>query len=220
MAGTQLITPSNALVVSTSEVKDFLRLDEDTDDSIIISLIRSAELFVEDYTHRSLLTKTFKFSLDGISEVDIPLWEGTRIGPDLTIRRRAIRLPFPPLISVSEVATFDDGDNKTVFNASKYYVDTARVPAQIVLRNGESWPTALRVGNAVEITYNAGYGDSSNEIPEPIRLAILQYCAFMYEHRGEYEHPQPVLPVHMHTLLRPYVVHNFSTNPFANEYRR
>ena len=226
MAGIQLVTPSGSLALPISEVKNFLRLDEDTDDAIIISLIKSAESFAEEYTHRSLLTKTFKFSIDGISEGDIPLWEGLRVGPDLSIRRRAIELPNPPLVSVTSVVAFDDADVATTFAASKYYVDSARVPARIILRNGERWPTALRVGNAVEITYTAGYGDASSSIPEPIRLAMLQYCAFMYEHRGEAERSnagvmtsaRPQLPVNMHTLLSPFVVHNFSSNMFENEY--
>jgi len=53
------------------------------------------------------------------------------------------------------------------------------------------------------IVYTAGYGDVPESVPAPIRNAIMQYAAFLYENRGDLnaEPPQAVLQ-----LLRPYVV--------------
>ena len=51
--------------------------------------------------------------------------------------------------------------------------------------------------------YIAGYGETPDAVPAPIRNAILQYAAFLYENRGDInmEPPQVVLK-----LLEPYVV--------------
>ena len=35
--------------------------------------------------------------------------------------------------------------------ASRYYVDNVREPARVVLRQGETFPTALRVANAIKV---------------------------------------------------------------------
>ena len=53
------------------------------------------------------------------------------------------------------------------------------------------------------VIYTAGYGDVPESVPAPIRNAIMQYAAFLYENRGDLnaEPPQAVLQ-----LLRPYVV--------------
>lgn len=53
------------------------------------------------------------------------------------------------------------------------------------------------------IVYTAGYGDVPESVPAPIRNAIMQYAAFLYENRGDLnaEPPQAVLQ-----LLRPYIV--------------
>jgi len=53
------------------------------------------------------------------------------------------------------------------------------------------------------IVYTAGYGDVPESVPAPIRNAIMQYAAFLYENRGDLnaEPPQAVLD-----LLKPYVV--------------
>lgn len=53
------------------------------------------------------------------------------------------------------------------------------------------------------IVYTAGYGDTPESVPAPIRNAIMQYAAFLYENRGDLnaEPPQAVLQ-----LIRPYIV--------------
>jgi len=172
-------------------------------------------MYVENYTGRSLLNRTLKLSIDYVDEVDQPLWEGTRIGPDMAIRRRYIQLPRPPVVSVTHVKTFDDADTETTLASSKYYVDNQREPARLVLRNGETWPTALRIANAIEITYVSGYGASRSNVPEAIIQGLLSHITFMYENRGDaYGKPQNPLPHSIKYLLDPYKVLNFSTDPF------
>ena len=110
------------------------------------------------------------------------------------------------VVSVTSVSTFNDSDTETTMAASKYYVDSAREPARIVLRQGETFPTALRVANAIKVVYVAGYS-SQYSIPEPIRMGILQHIAYMYEHRGDmYEASAPIPPL-LKSLYAPYVVH-------------
>jgi len=217
MAGLTIVTDVASEPLTVSEVKDYIRVDDNIDDTVITNMIKSARLWVENYTNRSLLNRTLKYSIDYIDEVEQPLWEGVRVGPDMTMRRRYLQLPRPPVVSVSSVKYFSDDDTETVFASSKYYVDNAREPARIVLRNGETWPTALRVANAIEVTYVSGYGANRTDVPEALIQGIMQTIAFYYENRGDvYDRPQNFAPKTLKLLLDPYKVMSFSTNPFVD----
>ena len=89
--------------------------------------------------------------------------------------------------------------------SSRYYVDNVREPARVVLRQGETFPTALRVANAIKVVYVTGY-TSAYTVPEPIRMGMLQHIAYLYEHRGDmYEAAAPLPPI-IKTMYSPYVV--------------
>ena len=215
MAGISVVTEANDDAVSFSETVEYLRLDEQVDTRVIKNLILASTNFVENYTGRALINRTLKLSVDNMDEVDTPLWEGTRIGPDMTLRKNYIELPKAPISSVTHIKHYDDSDNATTFATSKYYVDSVREPARIVLRTGETFPNALRVANAIEITYVAGYGATGSSVPEALRLAMLQYITFNYEHRGELESGNPRLPQSLKMLMNPYRLVTFSTYPFG-----
>ena len=89
--------------------------------------------------------------------------------------------------------------------ASRYYVDLAREPSRVVLRTGETFPTALRVANAIEITYVAGYA-SAAAVPEAIKTAIKQYVAYLYEHRGDMYEAKGSVPASLGRILQPYIL--------------
>ena len=220
MAGIQLVTEAARRALEVRDVKNFLKLDDDSDEIYVRTLISAASDWVENHIARSLINRTYRMFLDGITEVDFPLWEGMVDGPDIVWRKRNINLPRGPIQSVTHVKTYDDADNEVVFASSDYYVDSVHQPPRIMLRSGASWPTALRVGNAIEIEYIAGYGSSPAHIPEPIRLAMYQWIAFAYEHRGDFErYPPPNMPESIEMLLRPYRTMSFSTDPFESKVR-
>ena len=111
-----------------------------------------------------------------------------------------------PIQSVTSVSTFDDSDNETTMAASKYYVDNVREPSRIVLRQGATFPTALRVATAIKVVFVAGYANSY-AVPEPVRMGMLQHIAFLYEHRGDmYEAASPMPPM-IKSMYAPYVVY-------------
>ena len=214
MAGLKVNTyPANE-PIATATAKTFLRVDGSSEDTLIDSLIKSARMFCEEYTGRTLINTTYDFYMDGFSEIDTRLWEGTRVGPDITLRKRYIELPRPPLSTVTSIYTFDDSDNETVFSSSKYYVDNVSEPAKIVLREGESWPTSLRVANAVRIRYVAGYGSQSSDVPDALITGMKEHISFMYENRGDSDIQS--MPLIAKQLYQPYRILKFSTNPFAN----
>ncbi len=205
MAGIQITTAPTQEPLSLQEVKEYLRVEDSTDERLLRPFIETARRIAEEHLGRSLMTQTLSMFVDAYDELADPLWEGTRTGPYLNYYKNYINLPRSPVQSVTAVSTFDDSDNETTMAASKYYVDNVREPARIVLRQGETFPTALRVANAIKVVYVTGY-TSAYTVPEPIRMGMMQHIAYLYEHRGDmYEAAAPMPPI-VKTMYAPYVV--------------
>lgn len=207
MAGLVIHTEPASEPITLAEAKAYLRVDSSGDDALITSLIVSARKLCEEHMQRAIMSQTLQLFLDSLDDIDEPLWEGMRTGPYLNYYKNYIDLPMPPVTSVTHVKTYDDEDTATTFANTKYYVDNAKQPARIVLRTGETFPTALRVANAIEVKYIVGYA-SANAVPEPIKFAIYQVLTYLYEHRGDMYEGKTSMPSTATKLLSPYVVYS------------
>jgi len=212
MAGLSVVTAETAYAITSTEVKNWLRVDGSDDDTVIGNLVIASHNWAKRYTNRSLTTQTLKMSIDSVYDTDIPVREGNYVGIDQDITRRSILLPQSPVASITHVKSFDDADTESTFASSKYFLDKAGIPARFVLRNGQSYPTGLRVANALEITYVAGYG-GVNDVPQDIKHACLIYTAWLFEHRGDGTERLSA-PYQATQLLQPYIVRQFGTNPY------
>ena len=68
-------------------------------------------------------------------------------------------------------------------DSSVYQTDLISIPGRIKTAYGESWETT-RSGdlNAVEVQYVSGYGDSGDDVPQPIKQLITAIAVDLYEH--------------------------------------
>ena len=170
--------------VSLADMKTALRGVPSADDALVTSYVTAATEAVKQYTRRALLTETFVFRCDGFTDAmgDERLMA---LGPGVHTASRpyilgggeTLDLPFPPVVSVTSVVTYDRGNNAATFDAAQYTLDEQT--GRIFLDEGSVWPSDLRAQNAVEVTYVAGYGSGS--IPAPIVEAIRLYVAQMYD---------------------------------------
>ena len=215
MSGVTVDTAETADVVSVTEIKRQLRIaTSDSTFDTMLGVVRDASISIsKEYLNRSLVNRTLKLSLDTIpyQEDVIPDKEGISVGPYITKRKRSVYLPFSPLGSVSSVITYDDSDTATTMSSSKYYVDTASEIGRVVLRTGETWPDMLRVANALEVTYVAGYGAAASDVPDSIRQGILILAAHLFENpdlviRGDSVSQVPAL---VSACWNPYKVRRF-----------
>ena len=123
----------------------------------------------------------------------------------------AIRVPLPPLQSVTSITYIDTAGDSQTLAASKYTVDTSSEPARIVPSFSNDWPSTRAQIDAVTVRIVAGYGVSGSDVPAPITSALLLIAAHYYEQR------QPVvvgtivadLPMAVDALLAPYRVWTF-----------
>ena len=162
----QLVAAPAVEPVSLAEAKTHCRVEISDDDSLINALITAARELCEAYTGRLFITQTW----------DFVRWTW----PSGTI----MRLPRPPLQSVTYIHYTDHDAVTSTFASSNYLVEVVGEPGRVVLLEGKSWPTvALYPAAAIWTRFVAGYGDTGSDVPGPIRQAILLLVGHWYEHR-------------------------------------
>jgi uncharacterized phiE125 gp8 family phage protein len=201
MPGLKLILAPDSEPITLVEARLHLRLDatgspaSHPDDSLVTSLIKAARQHIDGkdgLLSRALITQTWELQLDVFPTSEI-------------------RLPLPPLQSVSSVK-YDDiaGVEQTVATAD-YVVDTVTPPGWVIPVTGKSWPATLETPNAVRVRYLAGYGNAS-AVPEPIKAAMKLLIGHWYENREEVNVGNIVtsLPMAAEALLSPYIFWTFA----------
>jgi uncharacterized phiE125 gp8 family phage protein len=173
------------------EAKQQCKLEEDFDDDndYVESLITVAREHVEDYTGRSLLTQTWRLTLDRFPSCgEIPL-------------------DRPNVATVTSVKYIDpNGVEQTLSSTTLYSVDTDAFPGRVLLRYGQVWPSTRCQRNAVTIVFTCGYGDEPVDVPTPILAAMKLLIGTWYENRESVVIGTIVndLPDGVERLLYPY----------------
>lgn len=153
--------------VALMEAKLHLRVDHTHDDGYIVALISAARSWCEDYLEMTFITSQWKMTMDGFPEViSLPRPPCSQVLTDVVITY----VPSPSGVSV-------------VLPSSEYRIERLSVPAIIMPNYSQSWPSTLDDINSVSVTWYAGYGDSSLNVPTGIRHAILMLVATWYERR-------------------------------------
>lgn len=160
--GLTLVTPSSGVVVSTEAAKTFCRIDGSDDDAAVAELVASASELVSSWLGRSLLSQTWRLSIDRFAD--------------------EILLPRGPVQSVSSIKYSDiDGVEQTL-DPAIYTDDLASDPQRILRDVDAAWPAVQRAPNAVRIEYVAGY----STVPAGVALAIKLLVSDWFDNRGTF----------------------------------
>lgn len=84
-------------------------------------------------------------------------------------------------------ATTTDADitwtNKGVAPAGDFLADADSEPPRLYPIYGTFWPATLRVPNAVQIFFTAGYGDDGAAAPANLKVAVMMAAGVSYQNR-------------------------------------
>ena len=172
---TALVTAPTGEPLSVQEVKDHLRITHNDDPGYLGALITTARSYVENHCNRALITQTWDVFLD-----KFPTCYGYVRGDYFA--GMEIRVPLPPLQSVTTLKYTDNDGVQQTWSSSNYTVDIKGIIARIVPAYGVSWPITRVVPNAVEIRVVVGYGNAST-VPQEIKQAMLLLISHWYENR-------------------------------------
>ncbi len=179
------LTPPALEPVSLAQARDFLRLDATTEDELLATLITAARLLIEASAGRMLIAQHWRVVLDR--------WP---IGGQ-------IRLPLSPVSAITAARVYDGlGVARPVEPASLTLDALADPPAVRLV--GEV-PEIGRARGAIEIDVVAGFGAAAEDVPAPLRQAVLRLAARWFERRGDLVEGQGgALPGEIAALVAPH----------------
>ncbi len=173
--------------ISVAEAKAHLRIDGDSEDVLLGSLILTSRLHIEAALGLALIAQGWRLVLDR--------WP----------KGGELRIPLRPIAAVSEIRVLDTEGTPSVVAAAGYIADGESSPPRIVA-TASGLPQPGRIASGIEIDLVAGYGASAEDVPAPIRHALLLLVAHWYEHRDPVEigSSGAAIPEAVSRLLLPY----------------
>src|SRR5262245_58465763 len=164
-----LVTAPAVTPLTLAEVKKHLRVSSSDQDDLITIYLKAATDYLDGehgFLGRALVTQTWRLTID-----EFPTAE--------------IKLPLPPLQSVTSIKYDDTAGVEQTVSSADYYVDTASEPGWVVPLANVSWPSTLDAINAVRITYVAGYTTGGGDVPFNIKAGLMCMIAELFERREE-----------------------------------
>lgn len=174
--------------VTTAQAKVHLRVTHSDDDTYIDALIKAARMSVEHFCDRALINQT---------------WVATFKTTD----KERLRIPKAPLVSVTSVQYRDttDGSLQTA-SSSTYEVNTDAQPGVVKFSTVPDYDSSYE--NPIRVTFVAGYGASSTDVPDSFIHAIKLLVSHFYQHRSSVVNLMEIkpeeLPHGVQYLLSPY----------------
>lgn len=164
---------------TTAEVKNYLKVDDSTDDALIATMLKAARQAVESRQNISTLTKTIVQKLERFPS-------SYKVATDY---ENVIKLLVYPVVNVSSITYLDENGVLQTLAQNLYEVDTYRgIIGEAV---DEDFPDTYLSLNDVTITYTAGFGTAATDCPSDIRIAVLKLIANMYDNRGDSVYKMP-----------------------------
>lgn len=184
-ASLRVIEPPATEPVDLGTVKRHCRVDSDYDDAILAIYQTSARIWAEEYLNRALITQELLYSI-----TSSPPPTASPVVPQSLIVFPLnwpphIRKPIAlPMSRVQELKSFMYGETGDLVAADPddYILNLDVEPAQIMIRS----PLVPMIpAHSAQFDYIAGYGDTGDDVPLPIRHAILVLTGWFFENRGD-----------------------------------
>lgn len=162
------VTAPTVEPISLTEAKSHLRVDISDDNTLIGTYITAARQYVENYTGRSLVWRTYRAYLPCFAD--------------------EIILPQRPISSITSVYYYDTASpGALTLLASTYYSLVNNVLRRTY---GSTWPSVAYRDDAVQVTFVAGFDPTSSpitdyteSIPQAIKSAVKLIVGDLYENR-------------------------------------
>ena len=162
-------TPPADNCLTLTEVKNYLKVDQSAEDSLIASQLDAAESLVESYTNRKLMKGVYDLTLDSFPA-------------------NGIVLPFSPVISVDSISYYDESNVLQAW--TNYKVNVSAQPTKIEYINGYPGVYSDRQDKVI-VRFTAGYSNSSDTATQQaaaagqLKMSILRLCGDLYAVRQD-----------------------------------
>ena len=164
----EIVTAPTETPIALSEVKDQLRIEHSDDDALLTRLIDVAVAFTDAQgaLGKAMITQTWAQWV----ESDPP---------------RIVRLSLGPFQSLDAVRYYDVDGALQNDDVNNYNVFGFAAHATIQPKDGESWPDTQERGDAIQLEFTVGYGDTADDVPATLRHALMLLIGHWYDNREQ-----------------------------------
>ncbi|MDR1982794.1 MAG: head-tail connector protein [Holosporaceae bacterium] len=191
-----LIEKPSSEIITLEEAKNYLRIDHDFDDNLILSFIRSTREAMESIIQKSIMKQTWEYKLHDSSICDFDFHESDY--PSIFSGTMRITLPKPPIIKIISVAV-----DEAEINPGKYSLEKVSNKFYLCV-NSEKFFSVSRRKISVNVVYEAGIADCVENIPYQLKLANLMLVANAFQERYSYKQ-NSVISQGVKQLLGPFL---------------
>jgi uncharacterized phiE125 gp8 family phage protein len=185
MPNYRLVTGPSTEPLTYAEVKSYLRLNDDSEQSLVTSLITAARGIVEGHTWMPLISQVWAMQFDKDE-----------------LNTLIVNINKAPLISVDNVTYYDGTNTTATLSATNYESDIYGTPGRFRLK---SVPSVYDRMNALQVNFTCGYANAAS-VPQPIKQAMYMIIGHLYENRQDVVTGTQVneIPLASQYLLQPY----------------
>ncbi len=178
------IIPPDREPVTLEAAKLFLRIDHDDEDALIIDLIRTARERLETLCRTSLIERARRLTLQ----------------PPFS---QCLHLNLSPISAVTGVVLHLLNGEEESLALDTLNINIRSIPVSISLKTLGLWGWHKRTDiTAITVDVVSGYGADIDDIPMPLRQAMLLLIGQGYEQRSGVELPS--IPMMVDALTMPY----------------
>ncbi len=159
-----LETAASIEPLSLADAKTFLKIEHGVEDVLISSMITAARVQLETRLNRAFIRQMWAQYID------------------IVPYHQTVSLRVNPVSSLQDIAVIDEFGNYNIIDSSLYVFDIKADPAFVKFTR--ALPNIAAEFSGIRFRFWAGYGPGVNDVPAPIRQAIMQLVAFWYENRG------------------------------------
>lgn len=181
----RLVTGPATEPLTYAEVKAFLRLNDDSEQTFVTTLITIARQIVEGQTWRPLISQSWALQFDA-SELNLFI----------------SNINKAPIISIDSVSYYDTDNVLQTLSPTLYETDIYGNPARFRLK---SIPSVYDRMGALIVNFVCGYTNAA-AVPQAIKQAMLLIIGHLYENRQDVVTGTQVneIPMASRYLLEPY----------------
>jgi uncharacterized phiE125 gp8 family phage protein len=149
------IFASDSPALNLDEVKEYLKIDTDFEDTTLGTLIDAAVLKFEYLSGKILMQRRIDIYTENFAGC-------------------VLRFPRKPVIAIEQIETTDGFGNREIFPAELYF-----------LRDNELHFLVFPLAQQMHVQARVGIAPEPNGIPPDIKAALLQHIAFLHENREQ-----------------------------------
>lgn len=170
----KVVTAPTAKPIDVDHFKAWMRQraanqGDDETNRFLELIIDSAIELGQKYTGRAFLNQTLQLKIDLFPQVRL------KSAQDLVME-----LPMSPLVSITNIKYYDLDGTENTMDAGDYAIDIDNEPGLLSIL---TQPGVEETFRGIKITYVSGYGTAPENVPAPIRLAILEWAKVLYRQR-------------------------------------